>query len=267
MNHSAPIRFTKMHGLGNDFAIIDGRQQPFTLDSQQIQRLANRHLGIGFDQLLVIETSQEADFFCRIFNADGRMAEQCGNGLRCVSRYIHEEGLSAQKTFTLATSAGIFPVLIEDYDHISLTLSQPVIQEKLYTPINAEEQTPPFSVIDLGNPHAIIRVDNLDTIKPEAAATPITQHPLFPQGVNIGWLKILDRQHVQLRTLERGSGETFACGSNACAAVVAGIANDWLATTVQVQLRFGTLDISWPDPSQGVKMCGPATRVFSGVLN
>lgn len=266
MKLRASIPFTKMHGLGNDFVIMDGRHPSFSLDKTCIPQWAHRHLGIGFDQLLVMETATNADFFCRIYNADGSMAEQCGNGLRCLARYIHEEGLHTEKAFTIATSAGIFPVSIEDYDHITLTLSPPVIEKKLCNVNVTEGENPTFSVINLGNPHAIIRVDNLDLVKPEMTVKLISQHGLFPQGVNIGWLKILDRHHIQLRTLERGSGETLACGSNACAAVVAGIANNWLSNAVQVQLRYGTLDISWPSPGEGINLCGPATRVFSGEL-
>jgi diaminopimelate epimerase len=262
-----PIRFTKMHGLGNDFVIINAVRSPFDAQRFPIVELSHRQMGIGFDQLLIVEPSQQADFFCRIFNADGSEAEQCGNGLRCAARFIQEEGLNAQSSFKIETKAGIFPVTIEDYAHIRVSMGTPCVQEKLIALDIGEGTSSSFmSVLSLGNPHAIFKVPSVKAILPDKLGPQIATLAFFPNGANVGFMEVINDQHLHLRTYERGIGETFACGSNACAAVVAGILNGWLKHQVNVQFRYGTLFVEWEGGNGPVIMTGPATRVFSGEL-
>lgn len=267
------IRFTKMHGLGNDFVIINALNPTIKAQDLPITDLGNRHTGIGFDQLLVIEPSNRADFFCRIFNADGSEAEQCGNGLRCIARFIREEGLHKGPSFNIETKAGVYPVLIEDNDHIRVSMGAPLIQEKRIELELASDSDPVHkhnvfvSILSLGNPHAILRVDSIDTISPNQLGPKISAHFYFPDGANVGFMQIVNREHLRLRTFERGAGETYACGSNACAAVVTGIANGWLSSRVKVEFSYGVLIIEWEGGDSPVHMMGPATRVFSGEIN
>lgn len=261
------IHFAKMHGLGNDFMVINAFNQLFSLQQLPIEQLANRHIGIGFDQLLILETSKDADFFCRIFNADGSEAEQCGNGLRCVARFIHENKLHPATHFCIETKAGIFPVQINDYDHIRLILDAPNIQQTLTAlTLNHDAQKVLLSILSTGNPHAIMKVESIDKILTHQLGSAISSHPVFPQGANVGFMQIMNAQHIRLRTFERGVGETFACGSNACAAVCAGIANGWLQQSVKVEFRYGCLFIEWGGIQQPVHMTGPATQVYTGEI-
>jgi diaminopimelate epimerase len=240
-----PLHFTKMHGLGNDFVVINAINQTFDAASCPIMRMADRHLGIGFDQLLVIEPSTEADFFCRIYNADGSEAEQCGNGLRCIARYLHEEKLHVDASLRIQTKAGIFPIHIHDYQHIAVTMGAPTI-------ISTDPVS--FSMISVGNPHAILKVDSVDQI-PDAS---------MPEA-NVGFMEVISRERIRLRTIERGAGETHACGSNACAAVVSGMMNGWLGSSVTVEFRYGTLIIEWEGDDHPIRMSGPAASVFVGI--
>lgn len=252
------LAFTKMHGLGNDFVIV--QDLPPVLD---IAALANRHTGIGFDQLLVVQASNKADFYCRIFNSDASEAEQCGNGMRCVARFVHEQGLTAKREFSIETLAGICQVFIQDYDHIRISMGQPKIQDALISLEPGLE----LSSLSLGNPHAIIKVPALDAAILSQEAS-IAKHSYFPpQGVNLGFMQILDKQQVCLRTFERGAGETLACGSNACAAAVAGILNGWLQSPVRVNFSLGSLLIEWQGRGHVLYMTGPASHVFSGNLS
>jgi diaminopimelate epimerase len=274
--HPQAIKFSKMHGLGNDFIVIDSTTQPFQLSVASISALADRHRGIGFDQLLQIEKSSKADFACRIFNSDGSEAEQCGNGLRCVGRFLYEENLTAKKSFTIETKAGLFDVLIHAIDLIQVSMGAPCFQlEKI--PFLAEgiqktyildvNQSPlRFSVLSMGNPHAVMEVDSVQNFPVNKIGPVVAQHPAFPQSTNVGFMEILDRTHIRLRTFERGVGETFACGSNACAAVVAGINNNLLDHQVIVILLYGELLIEWQGMNNPVLMTGPATRVFDGMI-
>lgn len=256
-----------MHGLGNDFVIINKIQQAFDIQQLPIAKLGLRHMGIGFDQLLIIEPAQHADFFCRIFNADGSEAEQCGNGLRCVARFIKEEGLHSSTSFKIETKAGIFPLSIDDYDHIRVTMGPPQIQEKLIElAFNNDLDTLPVSILSIGNPHAILKVDSIDKPCLFDLSSKISTHAFFPNGVNVGCMQIINPHFLRLRTFERGVGETFACGSNACAAVVAGIANGWLQHEVNVEFAYGSLLIKWGEGDEPVYMTGPASRVFSGEI-
>lgn len=264
---SQQLQFCKMHGLGNDFVLIDAINQTFVPDKLWISRLADRHLGIGFDQLLLIEKSHHADFACRIFNADGSEAEQCGNGIRCVARFIQEESLSNLKLLSIETKAGLIKIVIHDYDKIEANMGIPNIEPTLFS-IQTEIASSPieFTALSIGNPHAIIRRNDIKNFPIEDIAGKIAHHAFFPQGVNVGFIEIIDRQHIQLRTIERGVGETFACGSNACAAVVAGIFNNLLDNKVTVHLQYGDLVIEWKGEGQPVMMLGPATRVFAGTI-
>jgi len=263
------LHFTKMHALGNDFVVINALTQPLQWTKATIMHLGDRHRGIGFDQLLIVEASTRADFFCRIYNTDGSEAEQCGNGLRCVARFIREAGLIASSQFRIETKAGIFPIEIPDYDHISMTMGVPIIQEKLIeldATLKEGALVQPVSIISLGNPHAILKVDAIQTVPVTAWGLAIAAHARFPQGANVGFMQVMDRSHIKLRTHERGAGETHACGSNACAAVVAGIANHWLDHRVSVEFRYGSLIIEWEGPGKALRMIGPATRVFDGEM-
>lgn len=261
------IHFTKMHALGNDFVIVNTIQHPVNISAQQIPGLADRYVGIGFDQLLLIQSSRSADFSCQIFNADGSEAEQCGNGLRCVARLLHESGVTSSASLRIETKAGIFPIEIKDYRHIKVTMGLPQIQERLVQlQLDASQTHIPISIISLGNPHAIIRVDSIESSLADELGDVISTHSYFPQGANVGLMQVIDRHHILLRTFERGVGETNACGSNACAAAVAGIANGWLANKVQVEFRYGSLTIDWQGDHEPLYMTGPATRVFNGEI-
>ncbi len=258
------IPFAKMHALGNDFVIMQAEKP---LETLPVKHWADRHRGIGFDQLLIIEASTQADFFCRIFNADGSEAEQCGNGLRCVARYIVEHQLSAKKNLSLQTKSGIYPVIIENVDRIRIAMGIPRIQEKAMTlALPHHEDKVTMTVLDVGNPHAIIRVSDLQPNITRNLGPIISTHAYFPQGVNVGFMQIKNEHHIVLRTYERGSGETFACGSNACAAVAAGITNGWLQSPVQVECCDGSLEIAWEDNNKPIQMSGPATHVFAGEI-
>lgn len=258
------IRFTKMHGIGNDFVVIDAREQMLHPQQLPIVALSNRHTGIGFDQLLLIETSDKADFFCRIFNADGSEAEQCGNGLRCVARFLHENRL-ATTSFTIETKAGIFSVEILDGDQVRVAMGVPVISQQLVEiQLNCEPRKAAISVLSMGNPHAVLKVPALQQVNTALLAPAIASHALFPNGANVGFMEVIQKNHIRLRTFERGAGETLACGSNACAAAIAGIKNDWLTSTVQVEFSHGSLWVDWQGDDKPVYLTGSATTVFTG---
>lgn len=265
MDTSNKIYFTKMHALGNDFLIINGLEKQPYLDPILIANLANRHTGVGFDQLLMIKPSDQADFHCQIFNADGHPASQCGNGLRCIARYLHEAALIQKPACTIATESGVYDIEITNYDKITLNMGRPKLIDKLF-PFNLDNITIPTTVLDLGNPHAIININTITTLVPEQIYAALNQHPQFTNGVNVGFMSVLNRRKIALRTFERGVGETHACGSNACAAVVAGIANGWLENNVEIVLRYGTLSVEWQPDQDRVLLTGPATHVYTGFL-
>lgn len=262
--NTSSIPFTKMHGLGNDFVIINALNNSFDIKPAFISALANRHTGIGFDQLLIIEPSKKADFFCRIYNADGSEAEQCGNGLRCVARFIHEEKLHPSTVIQIETKAGIFSVFITDYHHIRIAMGAPLVEKNLMQLKIDDTHQVPLSVISLGNPHAILKVDSLENHLTQTLGPKISRHTFFPQGTNVGFMQIMTDDHIRLRTYERGAGETCACGSNACAAAVAGITNGWLKNKVQIDFQYGSLSVEWAGENETIYMTGPASRVFSG---
>lgn len=261
------LRFTKMHGLGNDFVIIDTIHQPLDRHALPIQQIADRHLGVGCDQVLLIEPSQHADFFCRILNADGSEAEQCGNGLRCVARFVHEKQLHPDRHLTIETIAGIFPVAIKNYEQIRVTIPAAGIEAAAM-----ELQLPALgtavsgSALSIGNPHFIINVPDIQSAAAGQIGQAVATHPTFPHGTNVGFMQIMDNKHIRLRTYERGAGETNACGSNACAAVAAGILAGLLQHSVMVEFKYGQLIIEWEGKGKPVHMNGPAVAVFEAEL-
>ncbi len=259
------IRFHKMHGLGNDFIVIDAIHQTINLDTLPVQLMADRHLGIGCDQLLIIESGKNADFFCRIVNSDGSQAEQCGNGLRCVARFIHENGLYTRPEFKLETVAGIFPVHIQDYDHVRITMSSAAIDaSNLEVHLPTRQISVSGSALSMGNPHFIIKVDDVENVNISDLGADISTHDIFPQGTNVGFMQVVNAEHIRLRTYERGAGNTLACGSNACAAVASGILEGHLNQRVAVEFEHGKVFIEWEGNDKPVHMTGPAAYVFSG---
>lgn len=259
------IHFAKMQGLGNDFMVVNNLDHQYHPKDWPINHLSDRYIGIGFDQLLVIEPSKKADFYCHIFNADGSVAEQCGNGLRCVARFIKEANLHQSNNMTIETKAGLFPIEIENNDHVSILMGRPIIKEHS-VPIMGNQFSLNMSVLTLGNPHAVTKVEAVDDVPVDQWGREISKHTYFPQGVNVGFMQVMNREHARLRTFERGVGETHACGSNACAAAVTGIINDWFDKKVKIEFRYGSLFIEWQSESQPIRMTGPAVLVFKGEI-
>ena len=272
------LRFSKMHGLGNDFIVLDGISQSIDLKKISLTSLADRHSGIGFDQLLLILPSKKADFLCRIFNADGTEAEQCGNGMRCIARFLHENHLSVKTNITIETRAGLINTSINDYNHIQVNMGVPRFEPSdipfiadrirhLYE-IPLDDGQPGFalSVLSMGNPHAILQVASIRQFPVTQFGPVISKHRLFPKGTNVGFMEVVNPTHIRLRTWERGAGETLACGSNACAAVVSGILNHLLEKNVRVELARGNLHVTWENENAPVLLSGPATQVFDGSI-
>jgi len=273
------LKFTKMHGLGNDFVVIDAVRQKVELTPEQVRRIADRHFGVGCDQLLLVEppTSADADFRYRIFNADGGEVSQCGNGARCFARFVHEQGLCGKPEIKVDTRAGRLVLHREENGDITVDMGVPR-HDPAQIPLDAEREalaylvevdgkTWSFGAVSMGNPHAVLRVDDVDDA-PVATLGPVLEsHPVFPERANIGFMQVLDRHHIRLRVFERGSGETLACGSGACGAVVVGIGQGLLESPVRVDLPGGSLNIRWPGRGQPVFMAGPAASVFEGTIN
>jgi diaminopimelate epimerase len=279
-----PLVFHKMHALGNDFMVIDGVTQSVHLEPAQIARWGNRHTGVGFDQLLVIEppTVNDADFYFRIYNSDGSSAEQCGNGTRAVALLVKHLQLSKKPTLHWQSAAGLIQTTYTNPQQIETTMTVPVL-ELDNVPFSAtcatasEASSRQFSLtagddsfdltpVSMGNPHGVIFVDNLIDTDVEDIGSRLTRHAAFPAGANIGFCQVVDRQFLRLRVFERGAGETQACGSGACAAVVAARLHDKVDTKVKVSLPGGKLRISWPAPECPVTMSGAATLVYKGEL-
>lgn len=272
------LKFTKMHGLGNDFIVLDGTIQKIELNRQQIRKLADRHFGIGFDQLLLIEKAEgAADFRYRIFNADGGEVEQCGNGARCFVRYVHDHGLTHKNEIRIETLSGVISPKLETNGNITVNMGKPIFEPQAI-PFIAEKREPTYSlevqdrlitisVLSMGNPHAVLVVQDVDTAPVETEGALIETHSCFPKKVNVGFMQIVDRNHIKLRVFERGAGETLACGTGACAAVVAGINLGLLDRQVVVSTRGGELTIRWPGDDEPVWMTGPAETVFEGEIN
>lgn len=273
------IQFSKMHGLGNDFVVIDAINQSINLTSQQIKRWADRHFGIGFDQLLLVEKpqSENADFKYRIFNADGSEVAQCGNGARCFARFVHDKGLTNKQEIRVDTNAGQLVLSLTENGLVAVNMGIPRFQPQ-QIPLNADQAQAqyqmtiegrliPFAALSMGNPHAIIRVEDVVSAPVADLGKQIESHELFPERVNVGFMQIVDRGNIKLRVYERGAAETLACGSGACAAVVAGIELGWLDSTVNVSLPGGELKISWAGRDDFVLMTGAAEFVYDGVVS
>ncbi|OAM51812.1 diaminopimelate epimerase [Methylovorus sp. MM2] len=272
------IKFTKMHGIGNDFVVIDAYSQPVKIDGAKIKSIADRHFGIGFDQLLLVERSQlpNVDFRYRIFNADGGEVEQCGNGARCFVRFVHDKGLTQKDDIQVETAGGLISLKLEDNGQVTVNMGAPhfalqdipFTAEKLaltYTlDVNGFATT--ISALSMGNPHAIQIVQDTEAAPVEIHGPIIESHPRFPQRVNAGFMQINDTHHIKLRVYERGSGETLACGTGACAAVVSGIRLGHLQSPVKVSMHGGDLSIRWDGDGTPVWMTGPAETVFEGEL-
>lgn len=273
------IRFTKMHGLGNDFVVIDAVRQKLDLQPAQARFLADRHFGVGCDQILVVEKPAVSgvDFGYRIFNADGGEVEQCGNGARCFVRFVHEQHLSDKREIRVATGAGIITPRLEENGEVSVNMGMPRFapaeipfisdSDAIVQTLQVGDQPVAISVVSMGNPHAVQVVDNVD-LAPVASTGPLIEaHARFPRRVNAGFMQVVDRQTIRLRVFERGTGETLACGSGACAAVVAGLRRGLLDSPVRVTMRGGELRIAWAGGQAPVMMTGPAVTVFSGEID
>ncbi|MGI9228726.1 MAG: diaminopimelate epimerase [Gammaproteobacteria bacterium] len=272
------LTFTKMHGLGNDFIVLEDIADSLQLDGDLIRRLADRRRGIGFDQLLLLQsgTSAKADIRYRVFNADGNEVEQCGNGIRCVAHYLRERGIISGDQLLAETANGTVRADILPDDQVRVDMGVPAFSaaaipvslDELHNPVSIDLPDGPISamVLSLGNPHAVLTVSDVSKAPLATLGPAIQQHQLFPASVNVGFMQIIDRTHIKLRVYERGAGETPACGSGACAAVVAGIASADLEHEVNVALQGGELQVSWAGDNQAVSMTGPATSVYTGEI-
>jgi len=272
------LSFMKMHGLGNDFVVIDAINQKVDLTTQQIQFIADRHFGIGCDQVLLVEPARalDTDFYYRIFNADGSEVEQCGNGARCFANFVHIAGLSDKEILHVGTLSGSIHLKHEENGQVRVNMGAPELDPKLipfeaeaqskYYPIEVDDKSFKVAAVSMGNPHAVIQVKSVADAPVEEIGSLVERHPRFPQRVNVGFMAVKDRQHIDLRVFERGAGETLACGSGACAAVVAGRVNGLLDEQVEVNLPGGTLMISWAGGDAPVWMSGPAVQVFEGKI-
>jgi diaminopimelate epimerase len=282
------LRFTKMHGAGNDFIVVDATAQPIELSPQQWARLADRRFGIGADQILVVEASpaEGIDFRYRIFNSDGGEVEQCGNGARAFVKFVTDKGLTSKRAIRVQTMNGVIEPRLEENGTITVDMGAPVLNPAqvpfdsaglggvpegtdLLWPLqigqpDASDVTILFSVVSMGNPHAVQVVEDVDTAPVLQTGPLIEHHPRFPRRVNAGFMQIVDRSHIRLRVFERGAGETLACGTGACAAVVAGIRRGLLDSPVQVEARGGRLQIAWQGGAAPVYLSGPAESVFEG---
>ena len=273
------IRFTKMHGLGNDFVVLDAVRQDFVPNAAQARFLADRHFGIGCDQILVVEKpgAADADFRYRIFNADGGEVEQCGNGARCFVRFVHDQGLTEKREIRVETRAGIIAPRLEADGQVTVDMGRPRFlpaeipfdsdSDAVVQPLEVAGRSLDISVVSMGNPHAVQIVADVDGAQVEQLGPLIESHPRFPRRVNAGFMKVMDRHAVRLRVYERGAGETLACGTGACAAVVAGIRRGLLDSPVRVATRGGELVIAWAGSEAPVLMTGPAVTVFAGDID
>jgi len=272
------LAFSKMHGLGNDFVMIDAVRQDIRLTSDQVRWLADRHFGVGCDQLLVVEPAQAAgvDFRYRIFNADGGEVEQCGNGARCFARFVFEQGLTDKREIRVETKKGIITPRLEDEGMVTVDMGVPVLKpadvpfvtdsDAWVQPLDVAGTSVAITAVSMGNPHAVQVVADVDSAPVAEQGPLIEHHPRFPARVNAGFLQVVDEHNVRLRVFERGAGETLACGTGACAAVVAGILRGLVASPVRVATRGGELTIAWGGVGTPVMMTGPAVTVFTGEL-
>ena len=270
------LRFSKMHGLGNDFMVIDGVSQKVRLSPEKIRQLADRHFGIGFDQLLVVEApeSPEVDFRYRIFNSDGGEVENCGNGARCFAVFVRDRKLTGKNLITVETAGGMMTLQITENGEVCVNMGVPrLVPAEI--PFEAEAQSLTYSLavdgttleisaVSMGNPHAVTLVDDVATAPVATLGPLVERHTRFPQRVNASFMQVVSSDEINLRVFERGVGETLACGTGACAAVVAGNLRQLIGNNVKVNLPGGSLRISWAGPGEPVMMTGPATTVFHG---
>ncbi|MGE5097399.1 MAG: diaminopimelate epimerase [Betaproteobacteria bacterium] len=272
------LRFAKMHGQGNDFVVIDGVRQAVSLSAEQVRFLADRHMGVGCDQLLLVEKpgSGANDFRYRIFNADGGEVEQCGNGARCFARFVLDEGLTAKREIRVETASGVIVPRVEPSGQVTVDMGAPRFEPR-DVPFLADEARLTYeirvsgfpvelSVLSMGNPHAVQVVADADRAPVAEQGPLLERHPAFPKRVNAGYMQVVSRRHIRLRVWERGAGETLACGTGACAAVVSGIRRGLLDEEVRVSTRGGDLAIRWPGEGGAVMMTGDAVRVFDGEI-
>jgi len=274
------LHFTKMHGIGNDFIVLDHTKSPFQLTKEIIQSLSHRQLGIGFDQLLVVENStlKDVDFKYRIFNQDGNEVEQCGNGARCFYRFVKDKHLTDKASIRVETKSGVIELTEDDEHMIEVNMGEPIFNPTLIPFISDAEKNEYSISIDLpdqkgliniaalsmGNPHAVITVEDINKAHVKTLGAYLESHALFPKSVNVGFMEIVSPHHIRLRVFERGVGETLACGTGACAATVSGIKRQLLSTPVKVDMTGGSLSIDWKGDTNPVMMKGPAVTIFEG---
>ncbi len=272
------IQFSKMHGLGNDFMVVDGVTQKVFFSPDTIRRLADRHFGIGFDQLLLVEPpyDPEQDFHYRIFNADGSEVQQCGNGARCFARFVRLKGLTNKERIAVSTMSGRIVLQVEQDNQITVNMGVPEFEpakvpfraqkaEKTYL-LRVAEQTVMCGVVSMGNPHCVLNVPSVDDAPVEQLGAQLERFDRFPERVNVGFMQVVSPQEIRLRVFERGAGETLACGTGACAAAVVGMQQGLLRDRVKVHLPGGSLQIAWKGAGQPVYMTGPAEQVFDGEI-
>ena len=273
------LKFSKMHGLGNDFIVIDAINQNVNLSIEQVQFLADRRFGVGCDQLLVVEkpTQQGVDFRYRIFNADGSEVEQCGNGVRCFARFVRDKQLTDKTTIAVETASGIVYPTLQENGNVTVDMGAPQFEPQ-QIPFESDEQAVQYTLnlntgdtvsigaVSMGNPHAVILVSDIALSDVDTIGPLVESHEQFPQRVNVGFMQVIDRANIKLRVYERGSGETLACGTGACAAVVSGIQQGILDHEVNLSLPGGDLNIVWAGENEPVWMTGPATHVFDGEI-
>jgi diaminopimelate epimerase len=273
------INFSKMHGLGNDFMVVDNVTQNIYFSNEQIRKLADRNFGVGFDQLLVVEPpyDPDLDFHYRIFNADGSEVSQCGNGARCFARFVKLKGLINRHKIRVSTQSGKMNLYLERDGNVSVNMPVPQLEpgkipftaqkvEGTYI-LRTDSETVLCGVVSMGNPHCVLTVDDVSQADVETLGSELSHHERFPEQANIGFMEIVSPEYIKLRVYERGAGETLACGSGACAAVVIGQLQKKLARQVTVELPGGKLTIYWKGPGNSVKMTGPAEHVFDGQMH
>ena len=280
------LKFTKMHGAGNDFVVIDAISQPVSLSAEQWRAIADRRFGVGADQILVVEKPRTpgVDFRYRIFNSDGGEVEQCGNGARAFVKFVVDKGLTEQREIRVETMSGVIAPRLEDDGRITVDMGAPVLSpaqvpfdvqglravresEAELWPLDVNGKSVSVVAVSMGNPHAVQVVADVDTAPVDSDGPAIERHPRFPRRVNAGFMQIVDRHHIRLRVFERGAGETLSCGTGACAAVVSGIQRGLLDSPVTVVTRGGELSIAWAGASQPVYLTGPAVSVYEGSID
>jgi len=263
------LPFTKMHGAGNDFVVFDFTNRPFNLNPENLKTIANRHLGVGCDQILVVERPRAAgaDFRYRIFNADGGEVEQCGNGARCFVKFVRDRKLTDKREIRVETLGGTIAPRLEDDGEVSVDMGPPAVELPLLQTIQVEKKPVEMTILSMGNPHAVQLVPDVEAAPVRTQGPLLELHPRFPNRVNAGYMQVLDRGRIALRVWERGAGETLSCGTGACAAVVSGMSRKLLDSPVRVATRGGALTISWAGGDNAVWMKGPAETVYDGTID